>query len=56
MAVVYYVVFLTTPLDIKFHAGTAMDRLLLQLWPLALFSLAVLLSPAELEGSGCGEG
>ncbi len=34
----YAVVFLTTPHDLPWHLG-ALDRLLLQLWPLALFAL-----------------
>jgi hypothetical protein len=39
----YFLVYLTTPNDLPTHLGTSLDRLLVQLWPLALlaFFLAV---------------
>jgi len=42
MIAVYYLVFLTTPHDLHWHLGTAIDRLILQLWPVFLLGLAVM--------------
>jgi len=38
----YYVVYLTTPLDLQFHLRTSLHRLLLHLWPLSLFAVFVI--------------
>jgi len=35
----YYFVFILTPYDVTWHINTALDRLLLQLWPAAIFSV-----------------
>jgi hypothetical protein len=48
----YFVVYLTSPWDnVAIHLGTSLDRLLLQLWPTALFTFFLLvaspLSPGE---------
>jgi hypothetical protein len=48
----YFVVYLTSPWDnVAIHLGTSLDRLLLQLWPTALFAFFLLvaspLSPGE---------
>ena len=32
-------VFLLSPYDLRWHLSTALDRVLLQLWPLALWSV-----------------
>lgn len=42
LSVAYYYVLITTPYDISWHVSTALDRLLLQLWPIFVFSLAML--------------
>jgi hypothetical protein len=34
----YFGVYVITPKDLEWHLGTSLDRLLLQLWPLALFT------------------
>lgn len=43
LSVVYYFVLITTPYDLSWHVGTALDRLFLQLWPMMLFGLAVVI-------------
>jgi len=37
----YYVVFLLTPRDLQWHLSTAADRLMVQVWPSALFLLFI---------------
>jgi hypothetical protein len=37
MLAVYFTVYVATPLDLRFQLLTSLDRLLLQLWPAALF-------------------
>lgn len=46
----YYLVLVTTSLDLQWHLDTALDRLMLQLWPLSLLGLACLLQEREIEG------
>lgn len=36
-----FVVFLLSPYDLRWHLGTALDRLVLQVWPLTLFGVAL---------------
>lgn len=45
----YYVVYLLTPYDLNWHLSSSLVRLLLQLWPTALFGLALLAGGAEAE-------
>jgi hypothetical protein len=33
----YFAIYLITPLDLGYHLGSSLDRLLLQLWPIGLF-------------------
>jgi hypothetical protein len=51
MAAGYYLAYLTTPHDLVWHIGTSMERLVIQLWPLALlcYFLAVA-TPDEARG------
>ena len=42
MMVIYYAVFVLTPHDLTWHLNTAMNRLVLHIWPILLISLAVL--------------
>jgi hypothetical protein len=55
MLVGYFGVYLTTPNDLPTHLATSLDRLLVQLWPLALlaFFLAVAL-PSEARATTAG--
>jgi hypothetical protein len=44
----YFGVYVLTPKDLGWHLGTSLDRLLPQLWPLALFpSFLAAASPEE---------
>jgi len=46
VAAAFFVVFLLSPYDLRWHLGTALGRLLLQVWPLCLLGVALALSPA----------
>jgi hypothetical protein len=39
MLTAYYGIYLTTPLELKAHLSTSIDRLILQLWPMAVFTI-----------------
>jgi hypothetical protein len=41
----YYLVYLTTPLDLKWHLESSLDRLLLQLWPSFLLLAGLFCQP-----------
>jgi len=43
----YLAVYLTTPRDLAWHLGSSLDRLLIQLWPLALLGLGAASAPPE---------
>lgn len=43
----YYVVYLTTPHDLPWHLETSLDRLMVQLWPAALFTVFLYLRTPE---------
>ncbi len=48
MLTAYYGIYLTTPLELKAHLSTSIDRLILQLWPMAVFTIFMQLrTPAE---------
>jgi hypothetical protein len=53
----YYAVYLTTPHDLQWHLNTSADRLLVQLWPLAVvcYFLAVA-TPDEVRGGVSASG
>jgi hypothetical protein len=40
----YFGVFLITPFDLKWHLDTALSRLLIQIWPAAIFAIISLLT------------
>lgn len=42
MGAVYYLIFATTPHDLSWHLQTAIDRLILQLWPVFLLGCALM--------------
>jgi hypothetical protein len=45
----YFAVYLTTPLNLSFQLQTSLSRLLLQLWPSAVFLIFMATSSAELQ-------
>ena len=45
----YFAVYLITPLDLGYHLGSSLERLLLQLWPIGLF---VFFSNVRVPGDG----
>ncbi len=48
MLAAYYVAYLTTPYELRWHLSTSIDRLLLQLWPAAVLTIFRLIrSPEE---------
>jgi hypothetical protein len=48
MLAAYYGIYLTTPLELKAHLATSIDRLIVQLWPMAVFAIFMQLrTPAE---------
>jgi hypothetical protein len=48
----YYLIYLTTPHDLRWHLETSLDRLLAQLWPLMLFGYFLLVAtPDERAGT-----
>jgi hypothetical protein len=47
MFVGYFFVYVLTPMDLIWHLGTSLERLLLQMWPTFLFLLFLVIGPAE---------
>jgi hypothetical protein len=47
----YYFVYLTTPIDLKWHIETSMDRLFIQLWPSILLIAGLMCKPARAYAS-----
>jgi len=48
MLAAYYGIYLTTPLELKAHLSTSIDRLIVQLWPMAVFAIFMhLRAPAD---------
>ena len=45
MLVGYFVVYAISPYDLSWHLSSSLDRLLLQLWPMLVFSLAMISVP-----------
>src|SRR5262249_1534243 len=45
--VAYFLVYIEIPHDLQWHLGTSLDRLLMQLWPSALFAFFVVLNSPE---------
>jgi hypothetical protein len=45
MLAAYYGIYLTTPLELKAHLATSIDRLILQLWPMSVFAIFMHLRP-----------
>jgi hypothetical protein len=52
LAAGYYFVYLTTPVDLKWHLESSLDRVLLQLWPSILLTLGLISRPAESHSGG----
>lgn len=48
LSAIYYLILVTTQYDIRWHVSTSLDRLVLQLWPVLLFSLAVLFKEKDM--------
>jgi hypothetical protein len=51
LCAVYYLVLVTTPYDLDWQLVTAMDRLILQLWPLLLLGLGALFDDRQTEAA-----
>jgi hypothetical protein len=51
LCAVYYLVLVTTPYDLDWQLVTALDRLILQLWPLFLLGLGVLFDERETKAA-----
>jgi 4-amino-4-deoxy-L-arabinose transferase-like glycosyltransferase len=47
MMVGYFFVYIVTPLDLAFHLQTSLQRLLLQVWPLAIFAYFAIVDAPE---------
>jgi hypothetical protein len=47
LAASYYFVYLTTPLPLKTHLDSSLDRVLLQLWPSMLLTIGLVTRPAS---------
>jgi hypothetical protein len=47
MSAGYFAVYLTTRQALEWHAQYSMERLLMQLWPILIFSTFLLLAPAD---------
>jgi len=45
LAIGYYAVYLTTPMDLRWHLGSSLPRLYLQIWPSALLLTGLLIVP-----------
>ncbi|HEX8725753.1 MAG TPA: glycosyltransferase family 39 protein [Gemmatimonadaceae bacterium] len=55
MAAGYFTVYLTTPLDLALQIHRSLDRLIMQLWPLALFvAFMALRLPEQAAAAGAG--
>jgi hypothetical protein len=52
VAVGYYFVYLTTPVPLKVHLETSLERVFLQLWPSILFTLGLMARPAVSHSEG----
>jgi hypothetical protein len=52
LAAGYYFVYLTTPVPLKWHLETSLDRVLLQLWPSILLTLGLISRPAGSHSEG----
>jgi len=49
----YYGIYLTTPHDLEWHLATSLDRLIVQLWPMVVFTTFLQLrSPGRSPGRG----
>lgn len=48
----YYFVYLTTPVELKVHLETSLDRVFLQFWPSILFTLGLMARPAGSHSEG----
>ena len=51
----YFMVYVITPHDLAWHLHFSLDRVLMQLWPLAIFTFFLLARTPE-EASGTGDG
>jgi hypothetical protein len=51
MLVGYFFVYLTTPLNLAFHLRTSLSRLVLQLWPSAVFVFFMVTSTPETQST-----
>ena len=49
MFAAYYVAYLTTPHDVVWHLDTSLRRLLMQLWPSALFGFFLIARPPRVS-------
>jgi hypothetical protein len=47
MMVSYFFVYILSPYDLAWHLDSSLDRLLLQLWPLAIFAYFAIVQPPE---------
>ena len=47
MIIGYFFVYVLTPYDLKWHLGSSLERLFLQLWPTFLFVFFLIVSPGE---------
>jgi 4-amino-4-deoxy-L-arabinose transferase-like glycosyltransferase len=47
MSVGYFFVYILSPLDLTWHLGSSLDRLLLQIWPLVVFTYFVFVQTPE---------
>ena len=48
MMVGYFFVYILSPFDLKWHLDTSLDRLLLQVWPLAIYTyFAIVRAPGQ---------
>jgi hypothetical protein len=45
----YFMVYITSPLDLAYHLKTSLHRILLHLWPLTLFTFFLVIRPAGTE-------
>ncbi len=43
----FFIFYIITPKDLHWHLSTSLDRLLLQLWPSALFIYFMIVSPIK---------
>lgn len=50
LVLLYLAIFLVSPYDLTWHVGTALDRLLLQVWPALLFAVLVRVRTVRLQG------